>query len=40
MGLWQVLFLAEIDSHPLKSQDLSSALKVFVVEAKFLGELC
>jgi hypothetical protein len=34
MELRWVLFLAEIDSHPSKSQDLSSASEVVVLEVK------
>jgi hypothetical protein len=34
MGLRRVLFLAEDDSHPSKSQDLLSGLEVVVLEAK------
>jgi hypothetical protein len=34
MGLWRVLFLAEVDSHPSKSQDLSSGWKVVDLEGK------
>jgi hypothetical protein len=34
MGLWRVLFLAEVDSHPSKSQDLSSDWIVVVPEVK------
>jgi hypothetical protein len=34
MGLWRVLFLAEVDSHPSKSEDLPFGLEVVVLEAK------
>jgi hypothetical protein len=34
MGLWRVLFLAEVNSRPSRSQDLSSGLKVVALEAK------
>jgi hypothetical protein len=34
MGLWRVLFLAEVDRHPSKSQDPSSGSEVIVLEVK------
>jgi hypothetical protein len=34
MGFQRVLFLAEVDAHPSKSQDLSSGLEVVALEAK------
>jgi hypothetical protein len=37
MGLRRVLFLAEVDSYPSKSQDLSSSLKVVDLEVNFRG---
>jgi hypothetical protein len=37
MGLWQVLFLAEVYSHPLKSQGFSSNWKFVELEVKFHG---
>jgi hypothetical protein len=39
MGLQRVLFLAEVNSRPSKSQDLSSSLEVIDLEVELRGVL-